>query len=125
MSVCARVMWVLLMAPCVGAVDGSTLAVAVSVTTCVSILCVCVSGTRAQLCYCLNPQTGKRQGHGNVSLSLGRGPGSLGTRLGSTGQAGLLGWSGWRRWPCVLTSFSMLHHRGAIVLGGGVGDLSF
>lgn len=31
------------MAPCVGAVDGSTLAVAVSVTTCVSILCVCLS----------------------------------------------------------------------------------
>lgn len=53
------------MAPCVGAVDGSTLAVAVSVTTCVSILCVslCVcaygSGTCAQLCYWLNPQMRK------------------------------------------------------------------
>lgn len=50
------------MAPCVGAVDGNTLAVAVSVSTCVSILSVCVSvsvcvsGTHAQLCYWLNPQ---------------------------------------------------------------------
>lgn len=42
----------------------------------------------------------------------------------TSGQARFLGWSDWRRWPCILRHLNTLHHKIAIVLEGGAGDTS-